>query len=152
MANRLSPLQMSLFCLIAGGIIVASVLGTLYMAGFRLSDLPFTPDASGPRYHNVTMTDAQLECLDHSRETFGRRLRDLEVDDLSSRVNFDEGVYKIYLQAQIYQTPERQGRTEKRYINCFVKTRQLAIERFQHAADSSEQPEREEDGGGLFGL
>lgn len=146
MPRKTPVLQLLTFLFVAVLIVLISVASTLYLSDIPIGD--FTQRvgrALGLRYSHTTMTDAQLLCTDKLDTTFPGRVRSMHVDSLSSRLDKQADMYKIFLEADIYADSDRQGPAREMFFSCYVRTDREAIERFQYAGDSA-------DGTGYFGL
>ncbi|MDO3380637.1 hypothetical protein [Gilvimarinus algae] len=146
--SRKTPLgQLIVFILIAAGIIVLSIGSTLYFTGVPMGEFgQKMGEAIGLNYKHATMTDAQLVCKEHMQRKFSGRIRVLHVDSRSSRRDDEEGLFKIFIEADIYADSDRVGPTRELFVSCFVYAQSGKIERFQFAGDSEEQigPDGEE--------
>ncbi len=134
----------------SGLVILIAVGSTLYFS----DALQFTReggDSGGVMHENVTMTDAQMACEERARRDFGRRQSNLTVDSRSSRLDLNEGLYKIFMTVDLFSDNRHQGAAETHQVVCFVNSRRLRIETFQYAADG-EYVTPGEEGRGRFGL
>lgn len=128
------------------GIIVVSVVTTLWFSGV------FSPESSEEEtYRNVTLTDAVLACEKKAYEAHGPMLRQLVLDNLSSRYDTRTGQYKIFHVATM-ASPKPGGAAMDFYVNCFVNTHRGSVTSFE-IYEKRENPTEaiRKDGGGIFG-
>lgn len=136
-----------LFILIIIGVAIGS---GLYFNQLRIGDFGIEGEgggAAGERY--ATLTDAQVMCEVRAREVFGLRVHALTVDAYSSRLDKKAGLFRVFMEADLYPSEERQGPTVRHYINCTTRTDRLAIASFQFAKDGESMKEQ---GRSIFGF
>ncbi len=115
-------------------IVLLSILVTLYMSGNLINT---SSSASSQGYQNITFTDAVITCQNSTRQTFGNRIRTMEVDDHSSRYDPKEFLYKIFIKVE---TPTRKSEgLTLHYVNCFVKSSNGRVNKFESWEDKEEE-------------
>jgi len=140
--------------LLLGGLVVLvialSVGGTLYASGVFSGDY----FASGSVVRkNMTLTDAQLLCENRSRRELGRRIRNLSVDDHSSRYDDFDKRFKVFFTADLYESESRKGFTKMFYINCYTRNDRELVTTFEVTEDVEFKPRAiRESRGGAFGF
>ncbi len=129
-----------------------SVGSTLYITGIPKGFWGGREGGEEARYRHATLTDAEVECRGHAEQVFGRRLTNLRVDRFSSRLDREDGQYKVFMEADIYSSRAREGVALETFINCFTTTDTAAIELFQYAKDGTQFIAPGEEEKGMFGL
>lgn len=93
----------------------------------------------------ISLHEAQLSCEVHARNQLGKRVRILEVDDHSSRLEEAAGVYKVFFHGELF-TESRLGRvltdepTDRHYLNCYVHMNSAEVELFEVLGDEEGKP------------
>ncbi len=126
------------------------VTGTVKLpAGYSSADNDDTT-----HYTNVTLTDAQLECLDHAKSELGRRIKTINVDDHSSRYDSRNDRFKVFMEADVYDEEAGSGLAKHYYINCYSRTDRLSVTTFELLEDRDlpVRPIRQSSGGNAFGI
>ncbi|TVZ37298.1 hypothetical protein P886_1639 [Alteromonadaceae bacterium 2753L.S.0a.02] len=120
--------QQDLWVVLAAiGVVITSVFTTVYISqNLHSGGGIFSSKTDG--YQNITFTDAVLTCEKYTRSEFGKRLNTLEVDNHSSRYDNKQFLYKIFL--QVTTTP-RTETTGEHFVNCFVKSSNGRIDKFE---------------------
>lgn len=137
---------------IALALVSLSVGSTLYVMGVPKG---FWGDRGGSekaRYRHITLTDAEAACTARANSVFGQRLSNLRVDRFSSRLDQSDGQYKVFMEADIYANPSREGVALDTFINCYTATDSPDIELFQYAKDGTQFFAPGEESKGMFGL
>ncbi|SMF22264.1 hypothetical protein SAMN02745866_01402 [Alteromonadaceae bacterium Bs31] len=116
-------------------IILLSIMVTLYVSGRLFDTGPMAGEKQG--YQNITFTDAVLTCQKSTRNTFGKRIRTLVVDDHSSRYDPKEFLYKIFIKVETPK-PKEEG-LMLHYVNCFVKSSNGRINKYETWEDKEEE-------------
>ncbi len=137
-----------LFLLIIIAILVLSIGVGVHISGGGLSGTD-DGDGSGGSGRYANMTDAQVMCRERAGQVFGDRIRNLVIDTHSSRLDQQAGLFKIFMEADIYPSSARQGTPVRHYINCFTRTHKLAIASFQFAKDGEQMQDAR---GSMFGF
>jgi len=117
-------------------LVVVGVSSTLYFSG----KLPSLGGAFTGGYQNVTLTDAYVVCEEKARNTFSWRLKNLVMDDHSSRYDSAGVRYKIFINVELYQSRERGAIAEEYFINCYVRADNGRISNFRYGKDSVPSP------------
>lgn len=140
------------FIAIALLLVVLSVLGTLHLSGVSMTGFGGqVVDHVLNRHVELTLGDAQSLCEAEARKTFGQRLRTLEIDTRSSRLDPEDDLFKVFMAANIYANPEGNGRTFTYQVNCYTRTNRAQVTLFQYAMGGNIfGPDME--GRGFFGL
>lgn len=132
-------------------LVCLSVVSTLYATGVPLAFWS-SEQEEAPRFRQATMSDAQAACLERAQAEFGQRIRGLQVDTFSSRLDKVDQQYKIFMEAKIYQSSARLGVPRDTFINCFAAIDTAGIELFQYARDGEQFIAPGEENRGLFGI
>lgn len=131
-------------------VIAMSVGGTLYVSGAFSGD--YFGRGSAAR-KNITLTDAQVLCENRSRRELGRRIRNLSVDNHSSRYDDFDDRFKIFFTADLFENESRKGFTKMFYINCYTRTDRELVTTFEVTEDAEFKPRAiRERRGGAFGF
>ena|GEM_PF-2151131 len=123
-----------------------SVLATLWAQGFFFRHHP-----ESATYQNVTFTDAVLKCESATRTQYNNLLRNLTMDDLSSRLDHEANIYRIFFNAQIVKS-SKDSATADFYIHCLINPQSgymaeyVALEKKESASEALRKNK-----GGLFG-
>lgn len=115
--------------------IASSVLATLWTQGFLFGTQP-----GRETYQNITFTDAILKCEAESRAQYKSRLQNLALDDLSSRLDHSENLYRIFFNAQVAKSlsdPE----AEDFLITCLVSAARGDIAKYEVLQKKEPGPE-----------
>lgn len=142
--------QQAIFLIVVLLVILVSVGSGLYFGGIRIGSFGDTGSGGagvGERY--ATMTDAHLLCEERAREVFGERIRTLTIDSHSSRLDKKAGLFRIFMESDLYPSDSRQGTAVRHYINCFTRADRVAIASFQYAKDGETM---QDPGGSIFGF
>ncbi len=129
-----------------------SVGSTLYIMGVPQGFWGDQGAGEKARYRHITLTDAEAACTARADTVFGQRLSNLRVDRFSSRLDKSDGQYKVFMEADIYPNPSRQGVALDTFINCYTATDSAEIELFQYARDGTQFFAPGEEEKGMFGL
>ncbi len=119
---------------IAAIILVGATITTTVVIKKSLSG-----DADGNGYKNVTFTDAVLTCESEVKSRFADDIKTLAVDNHSSRYDSKFYIYKIFLNANVATKKHKHGNLH--YINCFVKSSNGRISKFDVFEDFEQQTE-----------
>lgn len=133
-------------------VVLLSVGSTLYVTGIPKGFWGDDGPKQEERYKHITLTDAEAACTKHAREVFGERLTHLRVDRFSSRFDKAEGLFKVFMEADIYPSEARVRVARDTFINCFTATDAPEIELFQYAKDGGQFIAPGEEEKGMFGL
>ena len=87
-------------------------------------------------YQNITFTDAVMTCTKEVEIQFAGKYRSLVVDDHSSRYERGRLLYKIFLNVDIPSAET--GKMNMHYVNCFVKSTNGRITKYELLEDSPE--------------
>jgi hypothetical protein len=109
-----SPHQEVWIVAIAVVIIFLSVLVTLWMKGFF-----FRAEGIKTGHQNITLTDAVLQCQVAIRAQYKEGLKNLTLDDLSSRFDNKANLYRVFFNAEFAKSA-RASTTETLHISCQV--------------------------------
>ncbi|WP_157960501.1 hypothetical protein [Marinimicrobium alkaliphilum] len=140
------------FIVVALLLVLLSVLATLHLSGVSITAFGGqVVDRVMHRHVELTLGDAQSLCEQRARETFARRLRSLEVDTFSSRLDADDNLFKVFMAADLYANPETRGRTITYQVNCYTRVNRAEVTQFQYAA-GGDMFGPDLDGRGFFGL
>lgn len=120
---------------VASAVIAGLVLVVLYSSG-RLWQSSIGGSVQG--YQSVTFTDAVLACQRSTRSSYGTRVRGLFTDNHSSRFDEKQYLYKIFLKMDLYDDETRRGRAH--HVNCFVRSSNGAISKFEVYAMEEGRP------------
>lgn len=147
MAGTLSKKQNTLMVFASFVVIVVSALITFYYSG-AIDKILNRNQAGG--YRNVTFTDAVLTCRNYAKKHFAKKLRNLVVDNHSSRYEDKLFLYKIFLELDIKL--EKSEPPVLFYVNCFVKAGSGRIDEFESFENSEDSDSRAIDGTNMFGF
>ena len=150
MSSKTQRRQQAIFLIVVLLVLFGAVGSGLHFSGVRFGSFGDSEDgegAVGERY--ATMTDAQVICEERAREVFGARIRTLTMDNHSSRLDKKAGLFRVFMQADLYSNDSRQGTAVRHYINCFTRIDRVAITSFQFAKDGENM---KEPGGSVFGF
>jgi hypothetical protein len=144
--------QQIIFLVVVLLVMLISIGLGMYFSGFRIGSFGDTGTDSGDgvtgeRY--ATMTDAQLICEERARKVFGERIRTLTVDTHSSRLDKQAGLFRVFMESDLYANDTRQGSPVRHFINCYARTDRVAIASFQFAKDGETM---KDPGGSIFGF
>jgi hypothetical protein len=120
-------------------LVVAALLGAAIGYGavrgfqFSASESDGSGDISGERY--ATLADAQIICEAKAREVFGQRLRNLNTDSHSTRLDKKARLFRVFLVGDVYPGEAGQGAPNRYYFACVARTDRVAIASFQYAKD-----------------
>ncbi len=128
------------------GVLVVSVFVTLYATGVLFGGSG--SDSKG--YRNVTFTDAVLTCQNTTRETYGDRIRNLVIDNHSSRFDDKQFLYKIFLKMDLFDKNRDKARLH--YINCFVKSSNGRVRKYEAFEEVEQNRKRMSDDTNMFGM
>ncbi len=128
------------------GVLVASVFITLYATGVLFGG----SGADSKGYRNVTFTDAVLACQNTTKENYGERIRNLVIDNHSSRFDDKQFLYKIFLKMDLYDKNRTKARLH--YINCFVKSSNGRVRKFEAFEEVEQNQKRMSDDTNMFGM
>ena len=128
--------QQALFLVLVLGVLIAAVGAGVH---FRSIDMAGFDRGSGTGSHAryTNMADAQVLCQGQVKEIFGKRVSSLMVDNHSSRLDQKAGLFKVFMEAEIFDNDRRQGVSARHYFNCYVHTNKLSIASFQFAKGSA---------------
>lgn len=136
MATNAQRKQQAIFLAVVLVLLLLGIGSGLYFGGVRVGGLGENPGAGGSANNRyATQTDAQMLCEAQARKVFGERIRTLVVDTHSSRLDKKAGLFRVFLEAELYNDKKRQGETVRHFISCFTRTDRLAIASFQFAKD-----------------
>jgi len=138
-----------LFALLVIGLSIGS---TLYFSGAFEGFWGSSKAPVRERYKHLTMTDAEFACERRAREVFGERLKTLGMDRLSSRLDPEAQMFRVFMEAEIYAGRDRQGVPRETFINCYTALHKPEILLFQYARDGRQFIAPGEEERGLFGL
>jgi hypothetical protein len=151
MTTKQQRKQQWIFLMVVLVAILTGVLAALYFGGFKVGDYSASGDgakgSAGVRYS--TMADAQLICQERAREVFDARIRTLVVDSFSSRQDKKAGLFRVFLESDLYADEKRQGATTRHYISCTTRVDRVAIANFQFAKEGGAM---QEPGSSVFGF
>ncbi len=106
-------------------VVCSSVFLTLYATGVLFG----SADTDEKGYQNVTFNDAVVTCSDNTRDTYGKKIRNLVVDNHSSRFDDRQYLYKIFLKMDLYNADGNGAALH--YINCFVRSGNGALRKYE---------------------
>lgn len=118
----------------AAFLVLATITGTYLI---KTGSLGGDVDDNG--YKNVTYTDAVLTCESTVRERFNDRIITLVTDSHSSRFDDRFFLYKIFLKANMTSPKNEHGNMH--FINCFVKSSDGRISKFEVLEESEAETE-----------
>lgn len=135
----------ALFVVVATLVTLYSTGITLEIAGMRLGS------DEGGGYQNITFTDAVMACNEATEDRYGARIRNIEVDNHSSRYDGDAYLYKVFLKMDMYD--KKAVNTQLHYINCFVRATNGSIRRYDVFEDAGKKDKGIDTyGTNLFGM
>lgn len=146
MPRKEKRLQVVLVVVVALVLIALTVAGTLVLSG----KMPGFSNSFTSNYQNVTLTDAYVICEQKARDSFAGRLKSLEMDDHSSRLDTPANRYRIFINVELFEGSGRGALAEEYFVNCFVRADNATISTFDYAKDSV--PGRDDSGGNVFGF
>jgi|GEM_PF-1110546 len=123
-------------------LVAASIGTTLLVAELVIGQRASLPLSAG-RY--ISQHAAQLSCETYARKELGARVRLLDVDDHSSRLEESVGLYKVFFHGQLF-AESRLGRvlTDEpavtHYLNCYVHMNSAEVQLFEVMGDDDGQP------------
>lgn len=132
MLNKFSKKQNILFVVLSIGLMAISVLITLYVSGY----LSFLTSDKSQGYQNITFTDAAISCEKNTRKQFGRKLKNVYVDNHSSRYDSGSYSYKIFLKADALN---KENKVSLFFVNCYVSASNGQIIKFDANEDKEVQ-------------
>lgn len=142
--------QQAIYLSVVLVIIFGAIGSGLYFNGIGFGGFDENPAGNGEteeRY--ATLTDAQVICEQRAREVFGERIRSLVVDTHSTRLDKKAGLFRVFMESELYANKSRQGTTVRHFINCFTRTDRVAIASFQYAKDGETM---QDPGSSVFGF
>ncbi len=104
-------------------IIVLSVISTVYLkeGGDSVTSMGRQIASTlGFNFYSPTMTDAHMACEKATKSNFGKRIRVFHVDMFSSHEDLAEGLYKMYVNVELYEFANRKGRAWSYLMGCQV--------------------------------
>lgn len=127
--------QQVIFLMIVLLVIFVSIGAGLYFGGMRLGNFSENNigNSAGTRY--ATLTDAQIICEEQARKVFGKRIRNLAFDTHSTRLDKKAGVFRVFIESDLYVDDSHQGASMRYFISCVTRTDRVAIASFQYAKD-----------------
>lgn len=126
-------------------IVVVSSLVTYYAT--VVADLG--GDGKNDGYQNVTFTDATLTCEQETKGSYGDKIGTLAIDNHSSRYDEKQFLYKIFMEMDLRDS---EGKGKLHYVNCFVRSSNGKIRKFEVFEADVENPSRVDDGTNIFGM
>lgn len=112
----------------AAFIVLTSTLITIYTPSFIVELTGFGGGRESGGYQNITFTDAVMACNEATEDRYGDRIRNLEVDNHSSRYDNKTYLYKIFMNMDMY---EKKGElTQAHFVNCFVRASNGSIKKY----------------------
>src|SRR5690606_19573070 len=97
------------FLIITLLIIFVSVGAGLYVSDVRFGNFGGSSYGNGAGARYATLTDAQIICEEQARRVFARRIRNLVVDTHSTRLDKKAGVFRVFMEADLYVEDRHQG-------------------------------------------
>lgn len=149
MARKEQRKQQLLFLALVLGVLIAAVGAGVHFRAIDLSGFEGDSGAGGGKARFTNMADAQVLCEERAKEVFGQRIRTLVVDNHSTRLDQQAGLFKVFMEADLYAGDNRQGTPVRHYINCFTRTNKQSIASFQFAKDGEGMKDA---GGSVFGF
>lgn len=131
-----------LLLLVCVALIAVSIGTTLVVAELVTGQRASLPLTAG-RY--ISLHEAQLSCEAYARKELGARVRRLDVDDHSSRLEEAAGVYKVFFRGQLFEE-SRLGQvltdepSVEHYLNCYVSMRRAEVQLFEVMGDEDDTP------------
>lgn len=142
--------QQAIYLSVVLAIIFISIGSGLYFSGIGFGGFDENlagEDVVGERF--ATLTDAQVICEQRVRKVFGERIRSLVVDTYSTRLDKKAGLFRVFIEAELYSSESGQGATVRHFINCFTRIDRVAIASFQFAKDGEDM---QDPGSSIFGF
>ena len=131
-------------------VVILSIGGTLYVSGALSGDRH--GDRSVVR-KRVTLMDAQLLCEDNARKDLGRRIKNIAIDNHSSRYDDFDDRFKIFFTADLYEDESRKEFAKLFYVNCYTRSDREQVTTFDVSEDAVFKPKPiRERKGGAFGI
>jgi hypothetical protein len=101
-------------------------------------------------YRNVTFTDALLACREYTDGRYGANLKQLVLDDHSSRWEQKDGVYKLFFKATLVSVSH--SSSQECWVSCAVSGDTGEIRDYDLIEDKSLKTEAQRrDDGNIFG-
>ncbi len=148
---RTTRKQNILLLVVAIGVVALSIYAILHLNKSIIGMVSGTGDKR-EKYKNVTLTDAQVECENHARKELSGRLKALAVDVHSTRYDELEKRFKVFMQAQLYESENARGMTKSFYVYCFSRGNRADIAQFKLVEDKDYKPAAiRKNEGGIFG-
>lgn len=142
--------QLILYLLTVLSVIFLGVFAGFHYGGFNVGNFGDSGrDGNVLEDRYATMADAHLLCEARAREVFGARIRSLMIDNHSSRLDKKAGLFRVFMEADLYANDNRSGAVVRHYINCFTRTDRVALASFQYAKDGEAM---KDPGGSVFGF
>lgn len=132
--------------IISATVVVASIFLTLYATGVLFG----SGDDRYSGYQNVTFTDAVMTCRQTTETNYGDRIRTLITDNHSSRYDDKRFLYKIFLKMDLFD--KRYKKTHLHYINCFVRSSNGDVRKYEVYEEAEENQKRMSDDTNMFGM
>lgn len=118
-------------CVIAAGVFIVN-------RGPSLAD-PDTFSDGIPVYGPLTLNDAQIACERYARNSLGRSIKTLSMDNRSSRLDKRKGWYVVYMEAYIFRDGAVSGASDHHYINCASSKSSLSLTKFEIIKNEDEK-------------
>lgn len=154
MAHPFTVRQKLAFLALALSVLCLSLGASLYLllpSAPAPEPVSSAPPVPAPYRHN-SLSDAQHLCETRAQEEFGGRLWVLVMDKLSTRLDREEGMFKVFMEAELFATEARRGPVRNYYINCFTAIHEPRVVKFQYSDDGEEFTVPGEEEIGTFGL
>ncbi len=129
---------------------VAVVFGSVFITLVATGVLFGSGDGKNSGYQNVTFTDAVMTCRGTTEENYGDRIRTLITDNHSSRFDDKAYLYKIFLKMDLFD--KRYKKTHLHYINCFVRSSNGSVRKYEVHEEVEENQKRMSDDTNMFGM
>ncbi|VUD59146.1 hypothetical protein TDB9533_02602 [Thalassocella blandensis] len=128
---------------------IAIVIVSSFMTYYATMVVDFSGSGDSGGYSNVTFTDATLTCERETKTTYGEKIGTLTVDNHSSRYDERQFLYKIFMEMNL-----RNSNNEANlfYVNCFVRSSNGKIRKYEVFEADAENPSRVDDGTNVFGM
>ena len=138
--------QNTIVILFAVGVVVGSIFLTLAATGVLFGN----GGGDGSGYQNITFTDAVMTCRGATEANYGNQIQNLVTDNHSSRFDDRQFLYKIFLKMDLYD--QTGSRTSLHYVNCFVRSSNGQVRKFEVYEEVEENKSRVSDDTNMFGM
>lgn len=106
-------------------------------------------DSASAGYQNVTFTDAAVMCEAETKDAYGDKIGTLTIDNHSSRYDEKQFLFKIFMEMELRN---RDKEKKLHYVNCFVRSSNGQIRKFEVFEADGKKPSQVDDGTNMFGM